>query len=436
LSSQGNRRASHAPPIVAALSILLACGKGHAFELRAWPLLEVHSTETESSGRILGPILEWHRTASERSFALRPFFETSSVDASSRGSLLYPVASWQSTKDELDVRFLGLGSYSWRAAPLPDRPYTRQFRLFPILFYHSGPDIGSSLSIVPLYADLKDFFGYEHVRMVLFPLYLNIEQPLYERTWLPFPFVSSVGGRSGEGLRVWPIYGHTVLGADYESRYVAWPFYIRGVDHPGRQDETVTRIFWPFFSSLDAPLLHSRSYGFLLILPLYTHTMDLKGDTETQGFPWPAWTRQIDGKTGRRLSLRLTPFYQDSVTPTMESVFYLWPFYRRHTGLGPLAGYERRDVLFFFYRDQTEPDGDGRLQTHALVPLWISRTPGDSQTLTFLDGILPKNETLQRAYAPLYRLYGTDGRQSDLLWGMWTWNDGKIRPPWYLSFDE
>jgi hypothetical protein len=438
LSSRENRRAFHAPSVVAALSIVLAWGTAHAFELRAWPLLEIHRTETESSGRIFGPILEWHRSESESSFALRPLFETSrsSAESSSRGSLLYPVASWQSSKDELSVRFLGLGSYLWRAAPLPDQPYTHQFRLFPILFYHSGPDTGSSVSVVPLYADLEHFFGYERVRMFLFPLYLKVEQPLYERTWLPFPFFSQVGGRSGEGFRLWPIYGHTVLGADYESRYVAWPFYIRGVEHPGREDETVTRISWPLFSSLDGPLVHSRSYGFLLILPLYTHTIDLKSDTEIEGFPWPAWTRQTDRKTGRRMSLRLMPFYQDRVTPTMESVFYLWPIYRRHTGLGPLAGYERRDVLFFFYRDQIEGEGDERLATNALVPLWISRTPGDSQALTFLDGVLPKNEALQRLYAPLYRLYGTDGGRSDLLWGMWTWSDGKIRPPWYLSFDE
>lgn len=437
MSSQPNRHAVSAPLAAAALWIALAPGFAYAFELRAWPLVEIHCTETESSGRVLGPILEWHQNQSSSSFALRPLFETSrsSVDAPTRGSLLYPLASWQSTKDELSVRFLGLGSYLWRAAPRIDQPHTRELRFFPILFYHSGPDTGRSLSVVPLYANLEQFFGYERVRMLLFPLYLRIEQPLYERTWLPFPFLSRVGGRAGDGFRAWPIYGHTVLGADYESRYVGWPFYIRGVEHPGRPDETVTRISWPLFSSLDGPLLHSRSYGFLLILPLYTRTIDLKNDTEIQGFPWPAWVRQTDLKTGRRLSLRLMPFYAERRTQTMESAFYLWPFYRRHTGLGSLAGYERRDVLFFLYRDQTEGEGDTRLETRALVPLWISRTPGDSQALTLLDGILPKNETLQRAYAPLYRLYGTNAGRSDLLWGMWTWGDGKIRPPWYWSDD-
>jgi hypothetical protein len=128
------------------------------------------------------------------------------------------------------------------------------------------------------------------------------------------------------------------------------------------------------FSSLDGPLVHSRSYGFLLILPLYTHTIDLKSDTEIEGFPWPAWTRQIDRKTGRRLSLRLMPSLRrprhadDGIR--LLPVAGLPAAYRPR----PARGYERRDVLFFFYRDQIEIEGDDRLATHALVPLWISRT--------------------------------------------------------------
>ena len=130
-----------------------------------------------------------------------------------------------------------------------------------------------------------------------------------------------------------------------------------------------TRISWPFFSSIDGPLVHSRSYGFLPILPLYTETIDLKTDTETTGFPWPFWTVQRDRKTGERLSLRLTPFYEDRRTATMESAFYLWPFYRHHSGLGEDASYRRTDVLFLLYRDQHEGEGQNSRDTLALVPL-------------------------------------------------------------------
>jgi len=425
------------PLPLAVLAWLLVAGTCHAYEVRAWPLFEVERSATETQGRALGPLVEWHHDGDRRSFALRPLFEVSSAgDEASRGSFLYPLASWERAGEELSVRFLGIGTYVRRVAPLADRPYTRELTLFPFVFYRRGPEVGASLSVLPLYANLEHFFGYERVQMLLFPLFLKLTEPLYERTWLPFPFFSRVGGRSGEGLRVWPIYGHTVLGAEYESSYVAWPFYIRAVEHPGGEGAVTTRISWPFFSALDGPMVHSRSYAFLLVLPLYTHTVDLRSDTEIKGFPWPFWTTQTDRKSGDRLSLRLTPLYEDRRSAVLESKFYFWPFYRHHEGLGDSAGYERTDVLFVFYRDEVDPAQPPR-HIHALVPLGVCRRPGDGQALTLVDGMFPNNETLQRLYAPLYRIFGRhvddDATRYDLLWRMWTWGDGKLRPPWYWS---
>src|SRR5262249_19368586 len=155
-----------------------------------------------------------------------------------------------------------------------------------------------------------NFFGYERIRMLAFPLYLRIEEPLWTRTWLPFPFVSWVGGHSGEGMRVWPIYGHTVLGSEYESSYVGWPFHIPATEHPGRADAVESRIAWPFYSTIDSPDVESRSYAFLLLLPLYTRTVDRKAGMEIRGFPWPFWSIETDLKTGERRSLRMTPIYE------------------------------------------------------------------------------------------------------------------------------
>jgi hypothetical protein len=415
----------------------------HAFELRAWPLAEIERHGEEIHARFLGPLIEWQRSGDDRFFAIRPLFAFSrSAAETSRGELLYPLATWQRSVDETSVRFLGLGSYVRRASPPAERPYARELTIFPLVFYHSGPAVETSLSFVPLYADLENFFGYERVQMLLFPLFLKLYEPLYEKTWLPFPLLSRVGGRAGTGFRVWPLWGHTALGADYESRYVAWPFYIRAVEHPGREGQVTTRISWPFFSSIDGPRLQSRSYGFLLIFPLYTETVDLKSDTETTGFPWPFWTVERDRKTGERLTLRLTPFYQYRRTATMESVFYLWPFYRRHTGLGEDASYRRTDSMFVIYRDQYEGEGATTRHIRALVPFWVSRSDrdnGDAQGLALLDGLFPTNEALARLYAPLYRLYGRRSRdgatEHDILWRMWSWGDGKLRPPWYWSLD-
>src|SRR5262249_28517877 len=308
--------------VTAALLFFLAGRSSHAFELRLWPLAEIERHGEETRARFLGPLIEWQRAGDERFFAIRPLFAVSrSAGATSRGELLYPLASWKQSADETSVRFLGLGSYLRRDSPQAERPYTRELTIFPFVFYHSAPAVGASLSLIPLYANLENFFGYERVQMLLFPLFLKLYEPLYERTWLPFPFFSRVGGRAGAGLRLWPLWGHTVLGADYESRYVGWPFYIRAVAHPGRADQVTTRIACPFFASIDGPPIHSRSYAFLVTLPLYTKTVDLESDPETTGFPWPFWTVERDRKTGERLTLRIPPLYQDRRSATMESVF-------------------------------------------------------------------------------------------------------------------
>ncbi|MGH7899475.1 MAG: hypothetical protein ACREQQ_16085, partial [Candidatus Binatia bacterium] len=277
----------------------------------------------------------------------------------------------------------------------------------------------------------------------LFPLYLKLTEPLDERTWIPFPFYSWVGGPAGSGWRLWPVYGRTVIGGESDTSYVGWPVYIRSVAHPGREEQVTTRISWPLFTTIESSRLESWSYAFLLlVLPLYTHTIDHAAGTETYGFPWPFWVYQLDRQSGERRSLRLTPFYQERVTPVARSVFYFWPFYRRHTGEGEDASYRRTDVLFVLYRDQSEGDGASRQRILSLLPLWTSRERGETasaQAPALFEGMFPKNDDVRRLYAPLYRLYGSETRahetEREVLWRMWVFGRGKFRPPWYFSLD-
>ncbi len=428
---------------LALISWLAFAERAHGFELRVWPLGEIARSEGATHTRLLGPFLEWRREGERRALAIRPLltYATDSKLGESSGSFLYPLTSWSSAADEFSLRFLGVGSYVWRREPPVDRPYRRELTIVPFVFFRSG-DAGTSFSLLPFYGNVEHLLGYERVRMVLFPLYLRLEEPRWRKTWLPFPFFSKVGGAAGEGTRLWPIYGHTRLGTDYEATYVAWPLYVRAAAHPGRADQMTSRISWPLFSTIDSPQLESRSYGFLplVFLPLYTHTIDRTTNSEITGFPWPAWMHQDDLTTGARRSTRYTPIYERRETENLVSTFYGWPFYRHREGRGDDAGYERTDVLFVLYRDQVEGEAATRLHSRALLPLWISRDgvdSGDAQALTLLDGVFPKNETLRESWAPLYRLYGTerhgDETRHDVLWRMWVWGGGKLRAPWYLS---
>ena len=418
------------------------CREACGYELRVWPLVDITSHTGDFRARFLGPLVERRIDAESRETTVRPLFHVkrSAEGQRSEGFVLYPFLTWRSAPEELSIRFFGIGSYVSRARPPEERPYDRELTVFPFLFYRHHPERGTSFSLLPLYANVENFIGYERIRMLAFPLYLRLEETLWNRTWLPFPFFSWVGGKSGEGVRLWPIYGHTVLGRQYESSYVGWPFNIRAVEHPGQPSAVTTRIRWPFFSTMEGPTIESRSYGFLLILPLYTRTIDRAAGTDVRGFPWPVWSTQDDLKTGERLSTRYTPIYQDRKTATQHSVFYFWPFYRRQEGLGDDSSYRRVDSLFVFYRDQSEGDGAARKRLSAIVPFWVSRESGDSmnaQSLALLDGMFPLNEPLQKLYAPLYRFYGIESGdpagERNILWRMWTFGPGKTRPPWYFS---
>lgn len=429
---------------LASVIILAAPRAASAFELKLWPLVDFTRRAGETRLSLLGPLVEWRSDAEADSFAVRPLF-TSTRERSSgraRGTALYPVAWWESNRDDFFFRFLGLVSYDALTRPPPSRPWTRQFTVYPLIFFRHGPEAGTSLSVLPFYADVTDFFGFERIRMVLFPLYLRLVEPLYERTWLPFPFVSWTGGRAGSGWRLWPVYGHTSRGREVETTFVAWPAYIRQDLHVGNEGQVTNRISWPLFSSIDGPDLESRSYGFLLLFPLYTHTLDRRGDKETFGFPWPLWTFQRSLKSGEFRSLRFAPFFQDRRTESLRSVFVLWPLYRHRTGSGEDAKYERSDFLLLLYRNQSESQGPGELHTRVLFPFWVSRngpSGGRVQVITLADGLLPKNDKIETLYAPLYRLYGSetagDRSSHDLLWKMWEWGGGKFRPPWYFSLD-
>ena len=424
----------------------LSPARARAFELRLWPLATVARGEEESRFSLLGPIVEWRREPDRTVLALRPLFTAErdhrdADDSKWSGTFLYPLAWWESGARGLFLRILGLVTYERETTPEVEAAEPlRAFTLFPFVFYRERADGETSFALLPVYARLRDFAGYQRIRMLLFPLFLELEEPLWARSWFPFPFVSKVSGPAGRGFRVWPAYGWTELGASKHSKYVGWPFYIREVVRPGRDDQVTTRISWPFFSVLDGADLDSTTYGYLLIFPIYTHSIDRKNDTETWGYPWPAWLEQRRLSTGERLTIRYAPFYQDRQTPVQRSVFWFWPLYRHREGRGDDPTFERTDVLFLAYRDQHEGEGRTRLHTRVAFPFFVAReTPERSslQSLTFLDGLFPKNERLRELWAPLYRLYGSEtqgGRTNrDLLWRAIEWGDDGLRPPWYLG---
>jgi hypothetical protein len=411
-------------------------------DVKLWPLIDYHSdAEGHRTLQLLGPLFTYEGSPESEQITLRPLFSFTRGPRASRNqlSILYPlfVSHWEPTLT--DYRLFGLITYTIDTEPHPDG-WDRRFTIFPFVFYRYSHLRGARLSVLPFYADVDDFLGYQRIRMFLFPLYLRLEEALTTRTWLPFPFVSWSGGTLGSGYRIWPLYGWDQDGETDRYMYVLWPFYISREKHFTRPECEQQLIMFPFYSSIDSPTTYSRAYG------LFTHSIDRKAGTETWGFPWPLWLTQYELNSGKRTALRLAPFYGDSHFGDLHSHFVMWPVYRWRSQDLEDYSYSRSDVFWLLYRniDEAQPQTRHRRHVRTLFPLYRAVADDDHEemgTLALLDALFPRNANIQQLYAPLWQLY-TRERDADLpprwsmLWDLISSDGKRVRYPVYLDLSH
>lgn len=425
------------------LLLLLGGATVDAVELKLWPLFHYRHDAAEGRTRLqlLGPLVDYEADTSHRRFVLRPllYLERTQRPAKSQVAFLYPLSVIRWDTEQSTVGILGVFSFQTRRPVDHDgADWDRRATLYPVVFYRHSRALGTSLSVLPFYADLDNFLGYDRIQMLLFPLYLHLEDSLDQRSWAPFPLVSWAGGPLGRGWRVWPLYGWHENGDAERFHYVLWPFYIHHERHPTVAEHEVSEVIFSY-ARIDSPTLHSRWY----LGPLLTHTVDTKEDTETWGFPWPFWVWQHRRDTGERLSLRLAPFYQDRRQGNLRSRFYLWPLYRDRTVELPEWSWTQREFLFVIGRDVRQerfPHGP-RHRRSTLFPLWRDvENDGERSfgTMAWLDALFPSNQTIARLYAPLWQVYAGEGRDDQplrwsLLWDLIESDGRRIAYP--LAFD-
>ena len=427
---------------VAVLLCLFAV-PARALDLRLWPLLDYHS---DASGRrsvhLLGPLLSYETGDESTELTLRPLFsyKRGPETAGSELAVLYPVWISRWSTDEAKHSLLSLVTYRAQPARQPDQ-WDRRFTIFPLVFYRYSHILGTQLSVLPFYANVRDFLGYEQVQMIMFPFYLRLQQPLLERTWMPFPFYGRTSGPLGRGYRIWPVYGWEQVGEQRRFRYVMWPFYISYESHFTRPERERRVVSVPFFSRTDSPTLRSRSYAMF-----FTHTIDSTAHTDTWGFPWPLWMSQRDLNTGERTSLRIAPFYENSQLGNVHRHFIMWPVFRWETQEEDAYRYSRSDVFLVLERSiheaQLDQNHERRLRT--LFPLYRDQADdqnGEFSAPALLDALYPRNPVIERLYAPLWQLYTREQRGAQapcwsVLWDLISSDGKQLRYPVYWNFER
>jgi hypothetical protein len=174
-----------------------------------WPLFQYDSDPATRTKRvrIFGPLIEYRTDAERQAIFVRPFV---SIDQSRVGHdddvrFLGPLLTshWGQT-EQVTTGFGGLFTYRTRTSADGRTREAQHARLLPLYFYEwdqSSP--AGRISLIPVYADIEDFLGYERVEMVAFPVYLHLQRPALDRYYYPYPIISR-DGPPGSGYRLWP----------------------------------------------------------------------------------------------------------------------------------------------------------------------------------------------------------------------------------------
>jgi len=429
--------------IALALSLPTAA---HGLDLKIWPLFRYSTGEGENlRWTAFGPLVEFVRTAETRDLYIRPLLwlhQRRGAVRDDRADILFPLAAsrWEDRYQTFRLLLFAYRTSAPAAGPLPPPDaWTSRYTLFPLVFYRYDPGAGTHLGVLPFYLDMPNFLGYRRVQAVMFPAYLRLTEPRVDTRFYGFPFVSTVGGADGRGVRVWPFWGRKEIARRERTRYVLWPFYLRSERLvPGYGWDDI-RVDFPFFAARDGRGLHTRAYGVLA----RTHTVNERAGYEAVGSPWPFVFKERPLGDPGWPTWRFAPFYGRIDHDGFSSRFYAWPGYRWRAFDRDAYHFERRDAFLILWRREEERnDASGRhARLFTLFPAVRSREVDGrrfGQAPAFVDSLTPMNRGVLALWAPLWGVLRWDtapdgSRDWNLLWGLLARERGRLVGPWHAA---
>ncbi len=430
-------------PVLLLLAAAAGAGGLRAEERNAWPGYVVrenpHGGAPDKTA--LGPFLFSHGTADGGKVGgFRPFYvrhvgrEGDTIET----TVLYPLFFYRRYGATYSWSVFDLINRSGRVAQAPPQVVAESgapehtFDIWPIYFSHQTSDPQTSYrALVPIYGDIRSFFGYSRISWTVFPLYVQTEKAGSTSTYYPWPIIRRERGRE-EGFAVWPLFGHFHRENGDDRRYWLWPFAWHNTRAPD-PDAPPTRAtlekgvipfytheegpsgvdqayFWPFFGYTDRTLPH----------PYH----------ETRYF----WPFLVQGHGEVHSTNRWGPFYTDSFKKGVESTWVLWPLWNRKTWVE--GGLQHTNTRFFFFfgsaqeqRSVNRPNAAPAVKRH-VFPLFSSWDNGAGrkqvEVLSPFEPLFTDNPEVRDAWSPLFALYRLDQRapgdlRASLLWNAVTW---------------
>ncbi|HKE01763.1 MAG TPA: hypothetical protein VKE69_12180, partial [Planctomycetota bacterium] len=349
-----------------------------------------------------------------REVAVRPLFRTRAQGDRRETDVLWPFGRFTSDADESTQRFFPL--WFWKRRPNELGQIETDWMIFPLVFGGSGEARDRYFAVFPFGGTLRDFFTYERVTFVLFPIYgETVKQPNNARGYaILFPFSGWGGDDSGmTWWRAWPFFARSSRPGVYDRTMAAWPFWHYERNFQDTANPSTDWIVFPFYGEVDQGAMHGRT----LLWPFFGWDWNDETGYSTWEAPWPLVrvTRNGSG-VGRPYSeTRFLPFYASYRGYEIDSTNYLWPIvWVREEAAGGL----RRSSLYvvpFFYTSRGARD--------------LSREEAASR------GVRAAGESTDLVW-PFYRQEtNADGSATaEALWPMpWPWVLG-FRENWFPFF--
>ncbi len=399
-----------------------------------WPLSDYRASDVADyqSLHLLGPLVKYETKGFETEYALRPFFYRSVDDEGvSQTDVLYPILGHK--KDATSTRFhlLHLLNYDFgnRESGSRNRSY-----LFPFFFY-GEEDQGRYLAFFPFHGTLYDWFGRDRISFTLFPLYSRFERNSTRVDNVIWPFFSKTTGEDESGFKIWPVYGASRKEGVYHKKFFLWPFFFSHSTGLNTDNPSELRAVWPFYVRSESP--HSSSLS--LLWPFFSKTENRIKDYETWNAPWP-FVRVTKGE--RYYGLKILPFFADETMDVKRQRWYLWPLYKIEEMNTELLTRRRDRVLFFLYSDVREikwETGDSlrRIDFWPILTYKHSNGVSHLHALSLFEPFFPGNQSIERLWSPLWRVYQQKWDQQgnrviSVLWNLyWSEKQGE-RQAWEL----
>jgi hypothetical protein len=399
-----------------------------------WPFFDYRSLDDADyqSLHMFGPFLKYETSGDEADYAIRPFFySTADDEGRSSTDVLYPLFSYQTKKDSLSFQLLQLFSYD---SGEPESGSRNRRYIFPFLFY-GEEEQGTYMAFFPFGGTLYNWFGRDSITFMLFPLYSHTERKGTRVDNVLWPFFAKISGENESGYKFWPIYGQSSKEGVYRKQFFLWPIFFSESLKLDTDNPEERRAAWPFYVSKETPEKSSQ----WVLWPFFSKTEDrVKGYTSWDA-PWPL-VRVTEGE--KYHGFKFLPFYADETMDVNRKRWYVWPIYKIEEMNSELIERRRDRILFFLYSDTREAkfetgDRMRRIDFWPFFGYYSFNGVSSLHVLSLIEPFFPGNQSIERLWAPLWRVYQQKWDQQgnrvvSLLWNLFWLEKQGDRVAWEI----